>query len=93
MPDTIKRDTLMKKLARDEDFVLIEALPEEKYKEAHLPGALNVRPDEVEEIDNLANWADENIPDKDTEVVVYCADAACTGSEMTAKRLEELGYL
>jgi rhodanese-related sulfurtransferase len=92
MPNTIERDALKAKLDRDEDFVLIEALPEEKYREAHLPGALNVRPEEVEDFDRLADWAEENIPSTDTEVVVYCADAACSGSEMTAERLEELGY-
>lgn len=92
MPDTIEGDELKAKLDRDDNFVLVEALPEEKYQEAHLPGALNVRPEEVEDLDKLADWADENIPTKDTEVVVYCADAACRGSEMTAERLEELGY-
>jgi rhodanese-related sulfurtransferase len=92
MPATIDRDTLKAKIDGDDSFVLIEALPEEKYREAHLPGALNVGPEEVQNLDKLDAWADEHIPSTDTDVVVYCADAACTGSEMAAEGLEELGY-
>ena len=89
---TISRQDLKAKLDRGDDFVLIESLPEEKYREAHLPGALNVRPDTVSDLDKLADWASENVSSKDTDIVVYCASAKCTGSDMTAERLEELGY-
>jgi rhodanese-related sulfurtransferase len=90
--ENISRQDLKAKLDRGDDFVLIESLPEEKYREAHLPGALHVSPEEVQDLDKLADWAAGAIPSKDTDVVVYCANAKCTGSDMTAGRLEELGY-
>jgi rhodanese-related sulfurtransferase len=92
MPDTIDRSELKTKIDEDDSFILLEALPEEKYREAHLPGARNLRPDEVQDLDALAERAEELIPSKDTEVVVYCADAACSGSDMAAEGLETLGY-
>jgi rhodanese-related sulfurtransferase len=36
--------------------------------------------------------ARRRIPDLDTEVVVYCADAGCDSSVVVANRLVELGY-
>jgi hypothetical protein len=41
MPDTIARSALKRKLDRNDDFVLVEALPEEQYEDAHLPGPPN----------------------------------------------------
>jgi rhodanese-related sulfurtransferase len=92
MPATTERDELKTKLDQGDSFVLVESLPEEKYRDAHLPGAINVTPEQVQDLDKLEEWADEHIPSRDTEVVVYCADAACSGSEMTANGLETLGY-
>jgi rhodanese-related sulfurtransferase len=41
-------------------------------------------------------WVDERaprrIPERDTEVVVYCASADCDSSVVVANRLIELGY-
>jgi rhodanese-related sulfurtransferase len=51
-----------------------------------------VGPEAVRDLDKLADWADAHIPDKDSEVVVYCADAACSGSDVAAEGLEKLGY-
>jgi rhodanese-related sulfurtransferase len=33
------------------------------------------------------------VPDPTTEVVVYCWNATCTGSEFVADRLDQLGYV
>jgi rhodanese-related sulfurtransferase len=49
-----------------EDFVLVETLSEEQYRHAHLPGALNLPPDQVKEL------ASELLPDKEADIVVYC---------------------
>ena len=63
---TISREELKAKLDREDDFVLVESLSEEQYEHAHLPGAVNIPPGRVREL------ADELIPDKDADVVVYC---------------------
>ncbi|GAA4112624.1 MULTISPECIES: rhodanese-like domain-containing protein [Streptomyces] len=65
---------------------VVEALPESYYKEAHLPGALLLPHDEVDE------RAPGVLPDKQAEVIVYCASSSCANSGIAARRLDELGY-
>jgi rhodanese-related sulfurtransferase len=67
-------------------IVLLEALPAKYYADKHLPGALNMPHDAV---DNLAPTL---VPDRTSEIVVYCANAACKNSGIAAARLEALGY-
>ena len=52
----------------------------------HIPGAINLSHDEVDA------RALELLPDKDAEIVVYCASATCQNSGMAANRLASLGY-
>ncbi len=66
MVQTISRENLKAKMDQGEDFVLVETLPEEQYRHAHLPGALNLPPDQVREL------ASELLPDKEADIVVYC---------------------
>ena len=66
MVQTISRENLKAKMDQGEDFVLVETLPEEQYRHAHLPGALNLPPDQVKEL------ASELLPDKEADIVVYC---------------------
>jgi rhodanese-related sulfurtransferase len=63
----ISRDELRKKIDRGEQFLLVETLPETAYHHAHLPGALNLPPDKVTVL------APTLLPDKNAEIVVYCA--------------------
>ena len=63
--ETITREQLEDKVNRDEDFVLVDTLGEEYYRQSHLPGAINLP---LEEIDR----AKEVLPDKEAEIVVYC---------------------
>jgi rhodanese-related sulfurtransferase len=67
MADPISRDELRAKIDRGESFRLVETLPEAAYREAHLPGAINLPPDRVREL------APELLPDKTADIVVYCA--------------------
>lgn len=83
---TITRDELRAKLDRGDDVVLVEALPEETFQHAHLPGAVNLPPERVGEL------APELLPDKGVEIVVYCSDPACPHSEEAARELAEMGY-
>lgn len=64
---TISRDELKQKIDRKDDFVLVEALPKATYDHAHLPGAINLPPDQV------AALAPTLLPDKNADIVVYCA--------------------
>jgi len=64
---TISRQELKNRLDRRENFVLVETLPRAAYEHAHLPGAINLPLDRIEEL------APPLLPGKDTEIVVYCA--------------------
>src|SRR3954467_6612866 len=70
-----------------EPFVLVDALAPMVYAHSHLPGAINLPPTAVEPT-RLAR----RIPDRETEIVVYCSNPDCNDSVPTARRLEELGY-
>jgi rhodanese-related sulfurtransferase len=63
---TISRDDLKKKIDAGEDFVLAEILPEDAYAKGHLRGAVNMPGARVAEL------APALIPDKSSDVVVYC---------------------
>ena len=82
----IDRDSLRERIESGADFVLVDALPPMAYAMSHLPGAINITPDWIDD------RARRRIPDLDTEVVVYCADAGCDSSASVANRLIELGY-
>jgi len=84
---TITRDELKERLDRGDDLTLIEALPMAAWKQAHLPGAVNIPVDE-----QFEEKARKVVPDKSRTVVTYCANADCPASRKAAERLEALGY-
>ncbi len=86
MNSTITRETLHRKLLSTARPTLLEALPEKYYADKHLPGALNMPHDRVDEL------APALLPDKGAEVVVYCANRQCQNSHVAARRLAALGY-
>ena len=78
---------LRARLAANPSTVLLEALPEKYYQDWHLPGALHMPHDAVGEL------APTLIPDKTSEVVVYCASKTCQNSHIAANLLTQLGYI
>ena len=86
MTTTISRERLQEKLAGAPRPVLIEALPAKYYLDGHLPGALHMPHERVGEL------APSALPDKQAEIVVYCASATCRNSHIAAGALERLGY-
>ena len=82
----ISRQSLRQKIESGEEFVLVDALSPMSYAMSHLPGAINITPDWVDD------GARRRIPDLNSEVVVYCADLTCDSSVGVANRLIELGY-
>jgi rhodanese-related sulfurtransferase len=82
----ITREELQARLQRKTPVILVEALPEKYYRDAHLPGAINIPHDEVDAV------APRLLPDKAAEIVVYCANGPCKNSGIAAERLAALGY-
>ena len=85
MTTEISRDELFRLVRSDEPPVLLEALGAAYFADAHLPGAANMPPDQVEAL------APTLAPDPDGPIVVYCS-GTCRNSEIAAERLEQLGY-
>jgi rhodanese-related sulfurtransferase len=82
----ISRDELQRKVEAGDRFVLVDALAPMSFARSHLPGAINLP----------LEWVDDRgprkIPDLGIEVVVYCVDVDCDSSVLVAERLIELGY-
>lgn len=66
MVRTISREELQNKIKRGDKFQLVETLPKVAYEHAHLPGAINLPPDQVKDAATI-------LPDKTAEIVVYCS--------------------
>ena len=74
----ITREELKAKMDRGEPFVLVDALGPGHYASSHLPGAVSLPYEFVDEAGRV-------LPDKDAEVVVYCMDEACSASGEEAR--------
>ena len=67
MEGTISTEDLKAKLGRKQ-ITVVETLAPERYREAHLPGALNIPPERMNEL------APQLLPNKDAEIVTYCTN-------------------
>lgn len=83
--ETIARDELKAKMDRWGGVVLVEALGPEHYASSHLPGAVNLPYEFVDE-------AEKVLPDKGAEIVVYCMNEECSASGEEVRELTEMGY-
>jgi len=68
MEHTISTEDLKAKLDRKESIKVVETLAPERYREAHIPRALNIPPEKIKEL------APQLLPNKDVEIVTYCAN-------------------
>jgi len=68
MDSTISTKDLKAKLNRKEKITVIETLAPERYREAHIPGAVNIPPERIKEL------APQLLPNKDAEIITYCAN-------------------
>jgi rhodanese-related sulfurtransferase len=82
----ISRDELKAKIDRGDPFDLVETLSAEHFEHAHLPGAVNIP------LDKVAELAPVRLPDKQREVVLYCANVKCHAAENAGHQLAALGY-
>jgi len=68
MEGTISTKDLKAKLDRKQDLSVVETLAPERFREAHIPGALNIPPERIREL------APQLLPNKDAEIVTYCTN-------------------
>ena len=67
MENTITTEDLKAKLDRKQ-IIVVETLAPERYRDAHIPGALNIPPEKIKEL------APQLLPAKDVEIITYCAN-------------------
>jgi rhodanese-related sulfurtransferase len=68
MESKISTEDLKAKLDQKQKITVVEALAPERYREAHIPGALNIPPERIKEL------APQLLPNKDAEIVTYCTN-------------------
>ena len=68
MERTISTQDLKAKLDRKDPIKVVETLAQERYREAHIPGALNIPPEKIKEL------APQLLPNKDAVIVTYCTN-------------------
>ena len=72
--------------ADQRDFLLVDARNPEEYREAHIPGAINIPQKKIDVYQGL-------LPaDKHSEIIFYCNGVKCGKSKKAAKKAIELGY-
>lgn len=86
----ITKEELKEKMDSGDDFVLLDVLGEDSYKNIHLPGAKLVSAHQEKE--EFLKGVEEIVDGKSQEVVVYCASFSCQLSPKAAKMLSESGY-
>lgn len=83
----ISIEELLEMQVNDQDFKLVDVLSEKGFNEGHIPGAINIPIDNL----NEGTLLEKQITQDDT-IIVYCASYACQKSTKAAKRLLEMGY-
>ncbi len=68
----------------EEGYIILDVRTQEEYDEGHIPGAIVISHDEIEE------KAEEILPNKDQLLLVYCRSGR--RSKLAAEALVELGY-
>jgi|SRR5438105_11613656 len=86
MTAIIDRHMLQDRLSRANPPLLVEALPEKYFADAHLPSAIHLPHDAVDAL------AAQRLPERNADIVVYCANRNCQNSHIAARRLAQLGY-
>jgi len=83
---TISVEELKKKIDSDDKFKLVDVLSKESFDEKHVPKSISIPLGVMDERASI------EFPDKDEEIIVYCASKTCTASPAAAKKLVEMGY-
>jgi len=86
--EKITKKQLKKMLENNEEFVLINVLRKEYFKQGHINGSINIPISD----ENFDKEIMQKIKEMDKKIVVYCANKHCSASPRAAKHLEQLGF-
>lgn len=73
---------------RKEDFVLVNVLPRESFRKAHIRTSINIPHEDESFVEDVTKVAGG----KDRTIVVYCASKDCDASPKAARKLDEAGF-
>src|SRR5215469_12006884 len=59
----------MKEKVDRKHATVVETLAAERFREAHIPGAINIPPEKIKEL------AGQLLPDTGSEIITYCTNA------------------
>ena len=80
----ISMDEAVAMMKNEKNYVILDVRTPEEYADGHIPGAINV-PNE-----NIENSEIKELPDKERLILVYCRSGR--RSKEAAKKLLNLGY-
>ena len=83
---TISAQELKKRIDTGDDLVLVDVLGTESFEAKHIPTSKDIG------VNEIGDRAEKELPDKNKEIIVYCASTECQASPQAAKKLEEMGY-
>lgn len=86
----ITKEELKEKMDSGDNFVLLDVLGEDSYKNIYLPDAKVA--DAHQEKEDFLDDVEELVENKSQEVIVYCASFSCQLSPKAAGILAESGY-
>ncbi len=81
--EAVSRDELLSGMASGK-MALLDVRPEVEFEAGHLPEAINIP---LEQLENMLN-----VLPKDKEIVAYCRGPYCVMSHEAVQRLQQLGY-
>ena len=67
-----------------EEHIILDTREQDEFDEGHIPGAILIPYTEID------NKADEMLPDKDAQILVYCRSGR--RSKIASESLSKLGY-
>jgi len=80
----ISAEEAKKLMDTEENFILLDVRTQEEYESSHIPGAILIPDNEVEE------RAEKELPDKDQLILVYCRSG--NRSKTASQILANMGY-
>jgi rhodanese-related sulfurtransferase len=84
----IAREDLERIIERDEDMLMIDVLPHERYLEKHIPGSISIPLEEP----GFVSRVEREVVGREEPIVVYCAGGSCNASREAAHALEAAGF-
>jgi rhodanese-related sulfurtransferase len=82
----VAADWIMKKIAAEEEVIIVDSRIESEYREGHIPGAVNI------DTDHLAQQPELLPRSKSFPIVFYCNGPKCMKSHDAALLAREWGY-